>query len=110
MKKKSIIITAVVIIAIAAIDIAYVSLGAELVEVQTHSYLLDNGYTNADISTIDVKHSFVNLILSYDEWTSIVVFMDDPAIQYHFTWEDNAISSTGVSGEISDKNDVKSFS
>lgn len=109
MKKKQVIIAAVAVVIMGMIGITYVWQGSELVEVQTHSYLLDKGYTNADISTIEIKHSFLNLILSYNEWTSTVVFMDEPTIQYHFTWKDSAIISAGVSGEILDKANLKTF-
>lgn len=108
-KKKPVIVAAIIIIIVAAIGLVYLWQGMEMVEVQTHSFLLDKGYTNADIVTIEVEHSFVNLILSRDEWTSTVVFVDEPDVQYHFTWEENAIISTGVSGEISDKSGLKPF-
>lgn len=107
MKKKLMIISVAVVIFLVVAGIVYVWQGSEMVEVQTHSYLLDKGYTNADIATIEVKHSFKNLILSYDEWTSTVVFTDEPKVRYHFAWKDNAIVEAGVSGEIPDKNDLK---
>lgn len=109
MKKKTVIITIVVVILIAITGIVYVWQGSEMVQVQTHSFLLDKGYTNSDIKTIEVEHSFVNLILSHDEWTSIVVFMDEPEVKYYFKWKGNAITGAGVSGEISDKSKLKQF-
>lgn len=107
MKKKLAAIAAAVFLVIAAAGMVYVWQGSEMVEVQTHSYLLDKGYTNADLATIEVEHSFMNLILSNDEWISTVVFMDEPKVQYHFTWKDSAIVSAGVSGEILDEDDLK---
>lgn len=109
MNKKPIVIAILAAIIIAVVGITYLWQGSEMVEVQTHSYLLDKGYTNADIATIEVEHSFVNLIMSYDEWTSTIVFVDQPDVQYHFAWKDSAIVSTGVSGEILDKSKLKQF-
>lgn len=107
MKKKRVIIVSVVVILVAIAGIIYVWQGSEMVEVQTHSYLLDKGYTNVDIKTIDVDHSFVNLILSRNEWTSTVVFMDEPNVEYHFTRKKKAIVSAGVSGDSPKKNELK---
>lgn len=107
MKKKAITISAIIIILVAVIGIIYVWSGLERVEVQTHSYLLDKGYTNADIATIHVKFSFVNLVSTKNEWISTVVFMDEPDVKYRFTLENDKIVSAGVSGEAPNKSEFK---
>lgn len=106
-KKKLGILTAIIIIVVAAIGLAYVWPSLERVEVQTHSYLLDKGYTNADISTINVKFSFANLFTAKSEWTSTVVFMDEPDVKYYFTLEDGKIVSAGVSGDSPAKSELQ---
>lgn len=105
-KKKTIIISAIIIILVVAIGIVYVWSSSERIEVQTHSYLLDKGYTNEDISTINVSFSFVALLTAKCEWTSAVVFMDELDVKYYFTLEKDKIVSAGISGEAPEKSNL----
>lgn len=107
--KKRIILAAIIVLG-AICATFYVWQGKEKVEVQTHGYLLDKGYTNEDIATIQVQYSFVNQFSSYDVWTSAVEFMDQPKVTYHFAWREETIVSTGVSGEVAEKGELKDFS
>ena len=60
----------------------------------------------ADIQSIKVKHSFANIILSYDEWLIEVVYEDGPTSVYHYTLRDGVIDESGVS-ETTAKEDLK---
>ncbi|WP_218015356.1 hypothetical protein [Peptoniphilus sp. oral taxon 386] len=40
-------------------------------------YLYENNYTQEQIETINVKHSFINRILSYPEWRIKVIYKNN---------------------------------
>lgn len=61
-------------------------------------------YTKTDIHSVTVKHSFTNLILSYNEWTIDVIYADEPASVYKYTLKNNEIIKTGVSGTNNKEN------
>lgn len=109
MKKKLIIIAVILVIVFAAAGGFYVFSGLERVEVQTHSYLMDKGYTNEDIKTINVNFSPFDFSLSYNGWTSTVVFADEPEIEYHFVYKDEKISGNGFTDKGALKGNLKQF-
>lgn len=96
--KKKLIITAITLVFVLAVAAGiYVFSGFQRIEVQTHRYLLDKGYSNSDISTIKVDFPFVSPNLSYNGWTSTVVFSDEPGVKYHFILVEGKIKSNGFS-------------
>lgn len=109
MKKKSVIIFATIIIIIAIAGGLFVFSGLERVEVQTHSYLLEKGYTNDDIDTINVNFSLLNWNLSYMGWTSKVEFIDEPDVKYEFILDGEKIVANGVTGKMPAQGALKHF-
>lgn len=69
-------------------------------------YLECGRYTAEQIKNIDVNHSFLNIILSYNEWIIKVQYVDEPNAIYSHTIKDGKIVETGVSDDV-DKEDLK---
>ncbi|KIR01949.1 hypothetical protein P261_00763 [Lachnospiraceae bacterium TWA4] len=84
----------------------YVGVGKKHIEDRMWDYLEQENYSETDIHTIKVKHSFMNVILSYNEWIIEVVYEDEPTSQYIYTIRDGKIVESGVSG-TTDKDDLK---
>lgn len=55
---------------------------------------------------IDVNHSFLNIILPYNEWIIKVQYADEPNAIYSHTIKVGKIVETGVLGDV-DKEDLK---
>lgn len=84
----------------------YVGIGRSSIKNKTWNYLKQKNYSEADIQSIEVKHSFANIILSYDEWIIRVVYKDEPTSVYVYTLRDGGIDESSVSG-TTDKEDLK---
>ena len=84
----------------------YVGIGKNTIENKMRDYLKQNNYSETDIQSIEVKHSFVNILLSYNEWTIDVVYEDEPTSVYSYTLKDGTIVESGVSG-TTDKENLK---
>lgn len=62
----------------------YVDVGETKRHNATLSYLtVKKGYEESEIQ-INVKHSVLNIILSYEEWVISVVFNDEPNVIYYY--------------------------
>ena len=84
----------------------YVGIGKNTIENKMRDYLKQNNYSETDIQSIEVKHSFVNILLSYNEWTIDVVYEDEPTSVYSYTLKDGTIVESGVS-VTTDKENLK---
>ena len=84
----------------------YVGIGKNTIENKMRDYLKQNNYSETDIQSIEVKHSFVNILLSYNEWTIDVIYEDEPTSVYSYTLKDGTIVESGVSG-TTDKENLK---
>ena len=77
----------------------------------TYDELEHRGYTAQDVSEIKIKHSYINRILSYNEWRISVEFEKQPGIFFWFTYRDNKIIFQGVSSDpMLDKEAVLNYS
>lgn len=63
----------------------------KFIKTYTHKELEYRGYTAQDISEVKIKHSYMNRILSYNEWRISVEFKKQLAILFWFTYRDNEI-------------------
>ena len=104
--KKIYKICSVLLAAIVLCGIIYVEIGSNRIENKAWEYLKENNYSEADIKSLDVKHSFVNILLSYNEWIIDVVFEDEPESIYKYTLRNGEIVQSGVSG-TTDVKDLK---
>lgn len=63
------------------------------------------------ISEIKIKHSYLNRILSYNEWRISVEFVEEPNVLFWFTYRDGKIIFQGVSSEpMLDKESILDYS
>ncbi len=107
MNKNILIGLAIVLIVVFVAGFLYVQTSRTGVEDNILTYLEDRGYTEGDISNIKIKHSYLNVLLSYNQWTILVTFTDEPNVLYHYTIKAGEIVQSGVSGGIDNKDDLK---
>ncbi len=106
MKKKVITGCCILLVLIILGGFLYVGIGRSNLESKMWDYLKQENYTEADIQSIEVKHSFANILLSYNEWIIEVVYEDEPTSVYKYTLRDGSIVESGVSG-TTEKEDLK---
>lgn len=106
MKRKGFLIVIGILVVIALTCWIYVLVGTKNAENLMGEYLKDKGYSTEQIQTIDVNHSFLNVMLSYNEWNIHVRYVDEPDAIYIYTVKNGQIKDAGVSGSV-DKEDLK---
>ena len=106
MKKKLLIGVCVLLVVIILGSFLYVGIGKNNIENKMWNYLKQEDYSETDIQSIEVKHSFANILLSYNEWIISVVYEDEPTSIYKYTVRDGDIVESGVSG-TTDKENLK---
>ncbi len=99
MKKKIIISLGIIVVLMLAIVSHKLVVGNGLTE-KTYSHLESVGYTQNDIEDIEIKHSFINKFLGYNEWRIFVEFKKEPDIIFAFTYRDNQIIRQGIKSNI----------
>lgn len=111
MKKKAFIIGVVGLVVIVFALNLNVFVMQNFIKTYTYTELEYRGYTTQDISEIKITHSYLNLILSYDEWIIEVEFKKEPDIYFKFSYRDNKIIFEGVSSDfLLDKEDILDYS
>ncbi len=110
MKKKIIIFLGIVIVLILGMGSHKLVAGNRMIE-RTYSHLESIGYTQDDIAKIEIKHSFLNKILSYNEWRIFVTFEKEPDVFFAFTYRDKQIVRQGIASHITqlDEEDIYEF-
>ena len=98
MKKKLAAVFAVVL-AFAIITTSYKFMATNDIKAKTSDFLATKGYTQADISDIEIKHSFLNKLLGYNEWRIFVEFASEPDVIFAFTYRNNEIIKQGVTAD-----------
>lgn len=77
----------------------------------TEDYIVSLGYPIESISNIEINHSYLNRVLSFNEWRIAVTFEKKPDISFWLTYKNNEIISQGVSQEpMLDKEQVFEYS
>jgi hypothetical protein len=104
MKKKGAAIAAGITVFLFAAGAVYTLLGSGRVERKTWEYLADEGYAQQDIQSVKVRHSFLNILLRYHEWTAEVVYADEPTSLYYYYPKDGGMAAGGVSGTTEKEN------
>lgn len=103
MNKKKILFIVILIIIIL---VSYTSIGTLIIKNKMNNYLQVNGYSTNEIKSIEVKHSFLNILLSYNEWNIAVKYNDEPESIYFYTYKNKEIITNGISGS-KDKDNLK---
>ena len=110
-KKKVLIISGVVLAVIVFVLSLNVFIMQKFVKTYTYTELEYRGYTTQDVREIKIKHSYLNRILSYNEWIIFVEFNKKPDILFQFTYRDDKIIFEGVSSEpMLDKEELLDYS
>ena len=101
MNKKKIIMAVLVLIIVALCLNVFVQ--QKFIKTYTFTELEYRGYTAQDVSEIEIKHSYLNRILSYNEWRISVEFVEEPNVLFWFTYRDGKIIFQGVTSEETEK-------
>lgn len=110
-KKKALIISAAVLVLVVFALSLNVFVMRKFIKTYTYTELECRGYTAQDVSEIKIEHSYLNRILSYDEWIISVEFKKEPDILFRFTYRDEKIIFEGVSSEpMLDKEEILDYS
>lgn len=110
-KKKALMISAVVLVVIVFALSLNVFVMQKFIKTYTYTALEYRGYTSQDVSELKIKHSYLNRILSYNEWIISVEFKKEPDILFQFTYRDDKIVFEGVSSEpMLDKEEILNYS
>ncbi len=98
MKKKYIILIIIILIIIVGIFF-YKIIAGNNIKNKTYDFLEEKGYTRKDIEDIEIKHSFINKILSYNEWRIFVEFEREEDIIFAFTYRNKKIVKQGIKSD-----------
>lgn len=110
-KKKTFIISVAALVVIAFSLNLNVFVMQKFIKTYTYTELEYRGYTTQDVSEIKITHSYLNRILSYNEWIISVEFKKKPDILFKFTYRDDKIIFEGVSSEpLLDKEEILDYS
>ena len=110
-RKKLFIVTMMVLVVFIGMLCLNVFVQQKLIKTYTYTELEYRGYTAQDVREITIMHSYLNRILSYNEWRISVEFEKKPDILFWFTYRDNKIVFQGVSSEpMLDKEAVLDYS
>ena len=110
-KKKAFIIGVVVLVVIVFALNLNVFVVKKFIKTYTYTELENRGYTAQDVSEIIIKHSYLNRILSYNEWIISVEFKKEPDVLFRFTYRNDKIVFEGVSSEpMLDKEEILDYS
>ena len=91
MKKKTVfIVCGALLVAVILCVCLYVGIRSNQMKNEMWDYLKANNYAETEIKSVDVKHSFMNALLSYNEWTVDVVFEDEPTSAVHSLYDKRA--------------------
>ena len=110
-KKKAYMISAVVLTAIVFALSLNVFVMKKFIRTYTYTELEYRGYAPQDVREIKIEHSYLNRILSYNEWIISLEFRKEPDILFAFTYRDDKIIFEGVRSEsMLDKEEVLAYS
>lgn len=83
----------------------------KFIKTYTYTELEYRGYTAQDVDELKINHSYLNRLLSYNEWRISVEFVKVPDVLFWFTYRDDKIIFQGVSSEpMLDKESVLDYS
>ncbi|MBS6953338.1 MAG: hypothetical protein KH230_08885 [Enterocloster asparagiformis] len=98
--KKKLKISLGMILVIALAIVSYKLIASNSIKDKTYSHLETIGYTQNDIDNVEIKHSFINKLLGYNEWRIFVEFESEPDIIFAFTYRDRQIIRQGITSKV----------
>ena len=112
MKRKKVMMATIIALVVFAVALCLnVFVQQKFIKTYIYTELEYRGYTAQDVSEITINHSYINRILSYNEWRISVEFEKKPEVLFWFTYRDNEIVFQGVSSEpMLDKEEIRDYS
>ena len=98
--KKKLKISLGIILVLALAIVSYKLIANKSIKDKTYSHLETIGYTQNDIDNVEIKHSFINKLLGYNEWRIFVEFESEPDIIFAFTYRDKQIIRQGITSKV----------
>ena len=110
-RKKVLTATIIALIVFAVVLCLNVFVQQKFIKTYTYTELEYRGYTTQDVDEIKINHSYLNRLLSYNEWRISVEFVKVPDVLFWFTYRDDKIIFQGVSSEpMLDKESILDYS
>ncbi len=112
MKRKKVLIATIIALVVFAVALCLnVFVQQKFIKTYTYTELEYRGYTAQDVDEIKINHSYLNRLLSYNEWRISVEFVKVPDVLFWFTYRDDKIIFQGVSSEpMLDKESILDYS
>lgn len=112
MKRKKVLIATIIALVVFTVALCLnVFVQQKFIKTYTYTELEYRGYTAQDVDEIKINHSYLNRLLSYNEWRISVEFVKEPDVLFWFTYRDNKIIFQGVSSEpMLDKESILDYS
>lgn len=112
MKRKKVLIATIIALVVFAVALCLnVFVQQKFIKTYTYTELEYRGYTTQDVDEIKINHSYLNRLLSYNEWRISVEFVKVPDVLFWFTYRDDKIIFQGVSSEpMLDKESILDYS
>ncbi|MCL1952087.1 MAG: DUF3139 domain-containing protein [Oscillospiraceae bacterium] len=104
--KKKILLAILSCVLILALGVgAYAVFGGIAIKNRTLAYLESQGYSSADIQSVQVKTYYA---IAGFRWETMVVFVDEPGVTYYYCYDfDKIIYQSGYMGPTADKDALK---
>ena len=83
-------------------SLSYVYIGKANINHKLEIHLKDKGYEDSEVKSIKVVHSFLNVVLSFNEWVIRVVYNDEPNAVYFYNYKKGSVFQVGISGFTED--------
>ena len=77
-KKKLLISFAIIAVLFIVAIVSYKPFGIRVLEKATWEQLYSQGYTDDDIESVKIDHSYIAGLLGYGQWITGVIFKDEP--------------------------------
>ena len=112
MKRKKVLIVTIIALVVFAVALCLnIFVQQKFIKTYTYTELEYRGYTAQDVDEIKINHSYLNRLLSYNEWRISVEFVKVPDVLFWFTYRDDKIIFQGVSSEpMLDKESILDYS
>ena len=112
MKRKKVLIATIIALVVFAVALCLnIFVQQKFIKTYTYTELEYRGYTAQDVDEIKINHSYLNRLLSYNEWRISVEFVKVPDVLFWFTYRDDKIIFQGVSSEpMLDKESILDYS
>lgn len=111
MKNKKVLPAITILLAVSVALCLKVYVGSKFIKTYTYTEIEYRGYTSKDVKEIKIDHSYIRLLLGYNEWRISTEFKEEPDVLFWFSYRDKKIIFEGVSAQpMLDKDKVIEYS